>query len=77
MKSFPEPFKVFIQIHLVQLCVIHKIHNSVKYVDSKNQKELLNELKCVYQAENKESAKNKLLKLEEKLGDQYPIVIRS
>lgn len=34
-------------------------------------------MKCVYQAVNKESAENKLLKLEEKWGEQYPIVIRS
>lgn len=34
-------------------------------------------MKCVYQAVNKESAGNELLKLEEKWGEQYPIVIRS
>ena len=34
-------------------------------------------MKCVYQAVNKESAENELLKLEEKWGEQYPIVIRS
>ena len=35
------------------------------------------DLKCVYQAVNKESAENELLKLEEKWSEQYPIVIRS
>lgn len=34
-------------------------------------------MKCVYQAVNKESAENELLKLEEKWGEQYPVVIRS
>ena len=34
-------------------------------------------MKCVYQAVNKESAENELLKPEEKWGEQYPIVIRS
>ena len=34
-------------------------------------------MKCVYQAVNKESAENELFKLEEKWGEQYPIVIRS
>src|SRR3712207_8730668 len=37
----------------------------------------LKDLKCVYQAVSKESAENELLKLEEKWGEQYPIVIRS
>ena len=60
-----------------RLCVVHQIRNSIKYVGSKNQKEFLKDLKCVYQAVNKESAKKELLKLEEKWGEQYPIVIRS
>ena len=34
-------------------------------------------MKCVYQAVNKESAENELLKLDEKWGEQYPVVIRS
>ena len=34
-------------------------------------------MKYVYQAVNKESAENELLKLEEKWGEQYPIVIKS
>ena len=58
-------------------CIEHQIRNSIKYVGSKNQKEFLKDLKCVYQAVNKESAENELLKLEEKWGEQYPIVIRS
>ena len=43
----------------------------------KNQKEFLKDLKCVYQAVNKESAENELHKLEEKWRELYPIVIRS
>lgn len=61
----------------VQLCVVHQIRNSIKYVGSKNQKEFLRDLKCVYQAVNKKSAENELLKLDEKWGEQYPVVIRS
>lgn len=38
----------------------------IKYVSSKNQKEFLKDLKCVYQAVNKESAEDELLKLDEK-----------
>ena len=61
----------------VQLCVIHQIRNSLKYVASKNQKEFINDLKPVYKAVSKEIAESELLKLEEKWGKKYPVVIKS
>lgn len=78
LKGFLEAIQsVYPNTAAVQLCVVHQICNSIKYVGSKNQKEFQKDLKCVYQAVNKESAENELLKLEEKCREQYPIVIRS
>ena len=77
LKGFPEAIQSVYPNTAVQLCIVHQIRNSIKYVGSKNQKEFLKDLKCVYQAVNKESAENELLKLDEKWGEQYPIVIRS
>ena len=70
LKGFPEAIQSVYPNTAVQLCVVHQIRNSIKYVGSKNQKEFLKDLKCVYQAVNKESAENELLKLEEKWGEQ-------
>jgi transposase-like protein len=61
----------------VQLCVIHQIRNSIKYIGSKHQKEFLKDLKRVYGAVNIEAAENEMDNLELKWGDQYPIVIKS
>ncbi|MDL2310283.1 IS256 family transposase, partial [Parabacteroides sp. OttesenSCG-928-B22] len=61
----------------IQLCVIHQIRNSCKYVGSKHQKEFLKDLKLVYKAVNKEVAESALDNLELKWGEQYPIVIKS
>ena len=61
----------------IQLCVIHQIRNSMKYVASKNQKEFMGDLKLVYKADTKDQAESALLDLEEKWGKKYPIVIRS
>jgi transposase-like protein len=61
----------------VQLCIIHQIRNSLKYVASKNKKEFMQDLKKVYQAISKEQAEIELNKLEEKWGKKYPIVINS
>ncbi len=77
LKGFPEAIKSIFPKTEVQLCVIHQIRNSLKYVASKNQKEFIQDLKPVYKAINKETAELELLKLEEKWGKKYPVVIKS
>jgi len=64
LKDFPEAIQSVNPNTSVQLCVVHQIRNSIKYVGSKNQKEFLKDFKCVYQAVNKKSAENELFKLE-------------
>jgi len=61
----------------VQLCIVHQIRNSVKYVASKNQQEFIRDLKLVYPAINKNTAEKALDDLEIKWGEDYPIVIKS
>ena len=62
---------------VVQLCVIHQIRNSMKYVASENQKAFMVDLKPVYKAVSKEAAEAALDDLEARWGDMYPIVINS
>lgn len=66
LKGFSEAIQSVYPNTAVQLCIVHQIRNSIKYVGSKNQKKLFKNLKCVYQAVNKESVENELLKLDEK-----------
>ncbi|HDM8334000.1 TPA: IS256 family transposase [Yersinia enterocolitica] len=61
----------------VQLCVIHQIRNSIKYVASKHHKAFMADLKPVYRAVSKEAAETALDELEEKWGQQYPVVLQS
>jgi putative transposase len=61
----------------VQLCIVHQIRNSLKYVASKHQKAFMADLKPVYRAANKGAAEAALDELEERWGGQYPIVIKS
>ena len=77
LKGFPEAIQVAFPHKEVQLCVVHQIRNSIKHVASKNQKEFIVDLKTVYQAETKDLAEYKLLALEEKWGEKYPMVIKS
>ena len=77
LKGFPEAINAIFPQTEVQLCVIHQIRNSMKYVASKNQKAFMADLKPVYRAVNKEAAEEALDELEKRWGQQYPIVIKS
>ena len=60
-----------------QLCIVHQIRNSLKYVSYKDRKELVSDLKPVYQGSTEEEA---LLRLEEfalKWDKRYPQISKS
>jgi transposase-like protein len=61
----------------VQLCIIHQIRNTMKYISWKQYHAFLKDLKQVYKASSLELAEHNLDILEEKWGKQYPIVIKS
>lgn len=77
LKGFPEAINAIFPNTEVQLCVIHQIRNSIRYVASRDQKAFMRDLKPVYKAVNKESAELALDDLEAVWGDQYPAVIKS
>ena len=77
LKGFADAIENIFPQSEVQLCVIHQIRNSLKYIPWKNQREFMKDLKSVYKASTKETAEYNLDKLEEKWGKQYPIVLRS
>ena len=77
LNGFPEAIKTIFPKTEVQLCIVHQIRNSLKYIASKDQKEFMKDLKLVYQASSKEIAEDELFKLDEKWGKKYPIVLNS
>lgn len=77
LKGFTEAILSIFPKTEVQLCIIHQIRNSMKYVASKDQKEFMVDLKRVYRATSREVAEDELLNLEEKWGKKYPVVIES
>ncbi|PHN95909.1 hypothetical protein CSC81_17915 [Tenacibaculum discolor] len=56
LKGFPEAIETVYPKTEVQLCIVHQIRNSVKYVASKNQKAFMSDLKCVYRATTQNAA---------------------
>ena len=77
LSGFPEAINAIFPETEVQLCIIHQIRNSLKYVGSKHQKEFMKDLKLVYKAVNQQAAETALDELDDKWGEKYPIVIKS
>lgn len=77
LKGFPDAIQSVFPNTAVQLCIVHQIRNSIKYVGSKHQKEFIRDLKLVYRAVSKEAAEAELDNLDSKWSEQYPIVIKS
>jgi putative transposase len=77
LKGFPDAIAQVFPKAEIQLCVVHQIRNSLKYVVSKDQKEFMLDLKLVYKATSKDLAEHHLLALGEKWGKKYPAIIKS
>jgi putative transposase len=77
LTGLPEAIQCAFPKTEVQLCVVHQIRNSIRYVSSKDLKPFLKDLKTVYAADTKDMAEQNLLLLDEKWGQKYPIVLKS
>jgi transposase-like protein len=77
LNGFAEAIENIFPKTEVQLCVIHQIRNSMKYIPWKYYKEFMKDLKKVYQATNLEQAEYQLDELDKKWGQKYPVAIKS
>jgi transposase-like protein len=75
LKGFPEAIENAFPRTLVQLCVVHQIRTSLRYLGSKYHKEFLKDLKEVYRATTLEIAETNLLKLDEKWSEKCPSAV--
>ena len=75
LKGFPEAIKEVFPQTEIQLCVIHLIRHSMKYVPHKYLKEFMTDLKNVYRAPSLKSAEENLSKLQKKWGKRYQFAV--
>ncbi|NGX45351.1 MAG: hypothetical protein K940chlam2_00500 [Chlamydiae bacterium] len=76
LKGLPEALKSVFPETEVQLCVIHMIRNSLKYIPHKYLKEFVKELKDIYQAPTEAKGESAVLALEEKWSAKYTLAVR-
>lgn len=58
----------------VQLCIVHMIRNSTKYVSYKDLKEVTTDLKKIYGATSEEEGVRELEEFAKKWDDKYPVI---
>ena len=77
LKGFAEAIESIFPYAEVQLCIIHQIRNSTKYVVFKERKVVMEDLKNIYQAPNLDQAETALQELTGKWKDKYPYMVKS
>jgi putative transposase len=77
LNGFAEAIENIFPKTEVQLCVIHQIRNSMKYISWKDYRAFMKDLKEVYRAATLELAEFNLDELAQKWGKKYPVVIKS
>ena len=76
LKGFPEAINTVFPKTEIQLCIIHLIRNTLKYIAYKDQKSFMGMLKEVYRAPTEEAALIALDKLEETWAKKYSLSIK-
>ena len=74
LKGFPEAIQAVYPEALIQLCIVHMVRNSMRFVSWKDYKAVATQLKAVYQAPTEQQALQALEQFEKDWQDKYPVI---
>ena len=74
LQGFPEAIEGVYPKADIQLCMVHMMRNSLRYVSYKDTKKVVRDLKEVYQSGTLEGAEAALLRFGEKWNSKYPAI---
>ena len=77
LTSFPEAVRSVFLNTRVQLCIVHMVRNSTKFVSYKDLKKVCADLKAIYSGSTEEVARNALEDFGKKRDDKYPMIYKS
>ena len=77
LKGFPEAINATFPETEIQLCIVHIVRNSLKYVPWKDYKAVTADLKQIYQSATEEEALQALEAFSKRWDDKYPQISRS
>lgn len=76
LKGLPEAVNAVFPKTLTQLCIVHLVRASLRYVNTKDSKAVVAALKRIYQSATAEEAAQELDAFEAEWGDKYKAVVR-
>jgi putative transposase len=76
LNGFVEAIETVYSRTITQLCIVHVIRNSLRYVSYKERKEIVEDLKTIYEAATIEEAEVALDAFSSKWDKQYPAISR-
>jgi putative transposase len=76
LKGFPQAIETVFPEAQVQLCIVHMIRTSLKYVTWQDRKQVVADLKPIYKAPTADEAERQLSEFEEKWEKKYPAISR-
>ena len=77
LTGFPEAIASVFPKTEVQLCVVHLVRNSLRYVPWKHRKAVARDLRRIYTAATVEAATVALEAFEQDWGEQYPMAVKT
>lgn len=77
LKGFPDAINTVFPKTQIQLCIVHMVRNSLKFVPWKDYREVTADLKQIYQSATEEEALLALEEFAKKWDDKYPLISRS
>lgn len=77
LTGFPEAINTVFPKTKIQLCIVHMVRNSLRYVPHKDMKSVAGDLKAIYRAVTLDQAEDALLLFGEKWDSKYPAISRS
>jgi len=77
LKGFPEAIEATFPQSEVQLCIVHMVRGSLRFVSWKGRKAVAGDLKSIYQAATEEQAKANLESFAQKWDGKYPTISKS
>ena len=77
LKGFPDAINAVYPETKVQLCIVHMVRNSLKYVVNKDMKEVATDLKCIYNSDTLSIAEKALDDFTNKWDGKYPTISKS
>jgi putative transposase len=76
LKGLPDAINSVFPDTEIQLCIVHMIRNSLKFVGYKNSKEFIKDMKTIYTAPSEKLGQEQLEIFIQKWSDTYPLAVR-